>query len=170
LIIEFLHLYPKATIMSSQNDHPDQQKDIIADYANEIQQIQMEGNERSIRKARNALFWAGGLIFFWEMIAMFRASEGVEPVSIVFAIAISGAFVALGFWTRKKPYTAIVSGLAVFIAYLALVVVINGMVEGSVGVLKALLGGIIVKVIILVNLILPIKDAKELQEARKQSF
>jgi hypothetical protein len=112
----------------------------------------------------------GGLIFFWEMIAMFRAGEGVEPVSLVFAVVIGGAFVALGFWTRKKPYSAIVSGLAVFIAYLALVVVVNGMVEGGVGVLKALLGGIIVKIIILVNLILPIKDAKELQEARKQSF
>jgi hypothetical protein len=156
--------------MSSQNNNPDQQKDIIADYANEIQQIQMEGNERSIRKARNALFWAGGIIFFWEMFAMFRAGEGIDPISVGFALIIGGAFIALGFWTRKKPYSAIMVGLVVFIAYLALVVVVNGMVEGGVGVLKALVSGLILKVIILVNLILPIKDAKELQEARKQSF
>lgn len=68
MIVEFLHLYPKAIIMSSQSENPNQQKDIIANHANEIQQIQMEGNERSIRRARNALFWAG---------------EGVEPVSVV---------------------------------------------------------------------------------------
>jgi hypothetical protein len=156
--------------MSTQNDNPDQQKDIIADYANEIQQIQMEGNERSIRKARNALFWAGGLIFFWEMFAMFRADEGFDPFSVGFAVLIGGSFIALGFWTRKKPYSAIMVGLVVFIAYLALVVVVNGMVEGGVGILKALISGLIVKVIILVNLILPIKDAKELQQARKQTF
>ncbi|MEO5563630.1 MAG: hypothetical protein ABIR18_09355 [Chitinophagaceae bacterium] len=149
---------------------PDQQKDVIADYANEIQQIQMEGYERAIRKARNALFWAGGLIFFWEMVAMFRADLGFDIFAFGFALIIGGIFVLLAFWTKKKPYSAILTGIAVFIAYLALVVVINGMVEGSEGVLKALVGGIIIKIVILVNLILPIKDAKALQEARKQNF
>lgn len=155
--------------MSTENVSPDQQKDIIADYANEIQQIQMEGNERSVRKARNALFWAGGLIFFWEMIAMFRTT-GFDPLIFIIALVEGGIFIALAFWTRKKPYSAILTGLAVFIAFIALSVVLNGMVEGGVGVLKALFSGIIVKVIILVNLILPIKDAKELQEARKSNF
>jgi uncharacterized membrane protein len=155
--------------MSTENVSSDQQKDIIADYANEIQQIQMEGNERLVRKARNALFWAGGLIFFWEMIAMFRTT-GFDPLIFIIALVEGGIFIALAFWTRKKPYSAIITGLVVFIVFIALSVVVNGMVEGGVGVLKALFSGIIVKVIILVNLILPIKDAKELQEARKNNF
>ena len=156
--------------MSTDTNNPNPQQDVIADYANSVQQIEIEANERSVRKARNALFWAGGLIVFWEMFAMFRSPEGFDPISIAFAVVIGGAFIALGVWTKKKPYSAIMTGLVVFIAYLALVIVANSLIEGSAGFLKALLGGIIVKVIILVNLILPIKDAKELQEAKRKQY
>jgi hypothetical protein len=155
--------------MTTPNDQPDQQKDVIADYANEIQQIHLEGNERSVRRARNALFWAGGLIFFWEMVAMFRTT-GFDPLVFTIALIEGGIFVGLAFWTKKKPYTAILSGLIVFIVFIALSVLIYGMAEGGVGILKALFSGIIVKVIILVNLILPIKDAKELQDSRNNNF
>ena len=156
--------------MTTENtNNPGQQQDVIADYANEIQQIQIEGYEMAIRKARNALYWAGALIFIWEMIGMFRIG-GFDPFVFGIALVIGGIFVALAFWTKTKPYSAILTGLAVFIAYIALGVVINGIAEGSVGILKALIGGIIIKVVILVNLILPIKDAKALQEARKQNF
>lgn len=151
-------------------NNSNEQKSVIADYANEINQIRMEGYERAIRKARNALFWAGGLIAFWEIFAMIRSGVGFEPISFGFAIIIGGVFIALGFWTKKKPYTAIITGLIVFIAYIGLVVLANTLVEGSTGLLKGIFSGIIVKVIILVNLILPIKDAKELQEAKKIQY
>jgi hypothetical protein len=151
-------------------NNPNEQPSVIADYANEMLQIEMQAYERAVRKARNALYWAGGLIFFWEMVAMFRDNEGFDIASFILALIIGGTFVALAVWTKKKPYTAVVTGLAVFIAYLALVVVINGLVYGSEGILKALIGGIIIKVVILVNLILPIKDAKALQEAKKRQF
>ena len=156
--------------MTTPNDQPDQQKDIIADYANEIQQIQMEGYERTVRRARNALFWAGGLIFLGEMIAMFRSETGFDPILLVIALVEGGIFVALAFWTKKKPYSAILTGLAVFLAFIVLSMVLFGMAEGSAGVLKSLVSGIIVKIVILVNLILPIKDAKELQDAKKRNF
>ena len=155
--------------MTTPNDQPGQQQDVIADYANEIHQIHMEGNERSVRRARNALFWAGGLIFLAEMIAMFRTT-GFDPVIFAIALVEGGIFIGLAFWTKKKPYTAILTGLIVFIVLIILSVVINGMAEGGVGIIKALFSGIIIRVIILVNLILPIKDAKELQESRKNQF
>jgi hypothetical protein len=156
--------------MSTDINNPNPQQDVIADYANTMQQIEIEAYERTVRKARNALFWAGGLIVFWEMFAMFRSPEGFDPVSIAFAVIIGGAFIALGLWTKKKPYSAIMTGLIVFVAYLILVMVINSLLEGGEGLLKAIFGGIIVKVIILVNLILPIKDAKQLQEAKKKQY
>ena len=101
---------------------------------------------------------------------MFRSPEGFDPISVAFAVVIGGSFIALGLWTKKKPYSAIMTGLVVFIAYLVLVMVVNSLIEGGEGFLKALFGGIIVKVIILVNLILPIKDAKELQEAKRKQY
>lgn len=156
--------------MIAENKNPDQQENVISEYANELKQIEMEGYELAVRKARNALFWAGGLIFLGEMISMFGQGLGFQPILFAVALVEAGIFIALAFWTKKKPYTAVVTGLIAFIGIILLSVIVNGMVEGSAGVLKALFGGIIVKVIILVNLILPLKDAKALQEAMKQRF
>lgn len=156
--------------MTQENGHPDQQENVIADYANELKQIEMEGYELAVKKARNALFWAGGLIFLGEMIAMYREGLGFQPVFLVVALVEAGIFIGLAFWTKKKPYSAVLTGLIAFIAIILLAVITNGMAEGSAGVLKALFGGILVKIIILVNLIRPLKDAKALQDARKQQF
>ena len=161
----------KAIIMTQENNtNQDQQENVIADYANELKQMEMEGYELAVRKARNALFWAGGLVFLGEMISMYRQDLGFQPLLLIIALAEAGIFIGLAFWTKKKPYTAVVSGLIAFIGIILISVIMNGMVEGSSGVLKAIFSGIIVKVIILVNLILPLKDAKALQEARKQQF
>lgn len=156
--------------MTAENKNPDQQENVISEYASELKQLEMEGYELAVRKARNALFWAGGLIFLGEMISMFGQGLGFQPILFAVALVEAGIFIALAFWTKKKPYTAVVTGLIAFIGIILLSVIVNGMVEGSAGVLKALFGGIIVKVIILVNLILPLKDAKALQEAMKQRF
>jgi len=156
--------------MTAENKNPDQQENVISEYASELKQLEMEGYELAVRKARNALFWAGGLIFLGEMISMFGQGLGFQPILFALALVEAGIFIALAFWTKKKPYTAVVTGLIAFIGIILLSVIVNGMVEGSAGVLKALFGGIIVKVIILVNLILPLKDAKALQEAMKQRF
>jgi hypothetical protein len=155
--------------MSTEANNPGEEQNVIADYANELRQIEMEGYAMAVRKARNALFWAGGLIFFWEMIGMFRAGQ-FDPVVFAFVVVEAGVFVALAFWTKTKPYTAILLGLAVFIGFIVLGIVINGLLEGSVGVLKGVFSGIIVKVIILVNLILPLQDARALQAAKNQSL
>ena len=148
--------------MSTTNQQ--QGEDIIADYTEEITQIRMEGNQMAVRKARNALFWAGGLIFFWEMVAMYRLGLGFDPTVFAFALVEGGIFVALAFWTKTKPYTAVVTGLIAFCLMILLTVIINGMDDGADGVIKGLFSGILVRVIIIVNLVRPLKDAKELQE------
>jgi hypothetical protein len=147
-----------------------QQSDVIADYANDLRQMEMEQYEAGVRKARKALFWAGGLIFVGELISMYSQGFGMQPLLLVFAVLEAGIFIALGFWTKKKPYTAVLSGLIAFIGIILFSVVVNGMVEGGAGVVQALFSGIIVKVAILVNLILPLKDAKALQAARGEQL
>ena len=167
---EFLLLWSKASAVTTPNDLPDQQKDPIANYANEIQQIQMEGYERTVRKARNALFWAGGLIFLGEMIAMFRTTEGFDPIIFIIALVEGGIFVGLAFWTKKKPFTAIVTGFIVFILFIILSMVLGAMVDGAAGAMKALVSGFLVKLVIIMALTRPIRDAKALEEAKKQNF
>jgi hypothetical protein len=148
--------------MTSETNDSWQQKDVIADYANELQQIEMEGYERVVRKARNTVFRAGGLIFPGEMISMFAAGTGFN---LIIALSGAGIFIAFAFWTKKKTYTAVISGLLAFTCIIILGAVANSVSDGAPGVLKALFSGILVKVIILINLIIPIKDAKTLQEA-----
>lgn len=150
--------------MSTENQQPES-TDVIADSMNELRQIEIEGYELAVKKARNALYWTAGLIVFWEMVYMFRAFNTIDPAITIFALAVGAIFVGLALWTKKKPYTALVSGIVAFIAYILLAVLANGYTDGAEGVAKALVSGIIVKVIIFVNLIRPLKDAKALQEA-----
>jgi hypothetical protein len=156
--------------MTIPNDQPDQQKDVIADYANEIQQRKMTGYERTVRKARNALFWAGGLIFVGEMISMVMTNEGFDPIIFTIGLFEGGIFVALALWTKKKPYTAIVTGFIVFVSFIILSMALSAMVDGAGGAVKALVSGYLVKLIIIMNLIRPLKDAKALEDAKKQNF
>ena len=154
----------------STEQEPNKSPDVIADHFNELQQIELEGYELAVRKARNALFWTAGLILFWELFSMYRAINDFDPTIVIFAFVTAGIFAGLGFWTKKKPYTALVTGLAAFIFYILLVVTLNGLVNGAAGVAAGLFSGIIVKVVILVNLIRPLKDAKALQQARENRF
>lgn len=156
--------------MTTENNHTEPQENVIADFANELKQTEMAGYEHAVTKARNALFWTGGLLFFWEMVGMAREGLGFDPVVFIIGLIEAGIFIGLALWTKKKPYSAIVTGLTIFICIILFYVVANGMIEGSAGVLKALFSGIIIKVIILVNLIRPLKDAKALQEAMRQEF
>lgn len=155
--------------MTDPNSNADQQ-DVIAEYANQLNQFEIAGYEKTVRRARNALFWAGGLIFLGEMISMYQTFNGFDP--FVFAIGLfeAGIFVGLAFWTRKKPYTAVLTGLIAFIVIILFAVVVTGMAEGSTGVFKALFSGIILKIVILFNLIVPLKDARALQAAKAQQF
>jgi hypothetical protein len=143
-------------------------ENIIADYADEIKQIELEGYERVVKKARNALFWTAGLLLISEIFTSFR--DGYELTIYVIATIIVevGIFIALAWWTKKKPYTAIVTGIVFFAGLQLFSAIVLGMAEGATGVFKLLFSGIIVKIIILVTLFRAVGDAKELQQAREE--
>ena len=142
----------------------------ISNFVSDISHIEMEGYEIRVRKARNALFWTAGLIFLGEMISMFSTYHEVEPLVLGIAFAEAAIFVALALWTKKKPYTAIITGIILFTVLILLAAGVNGYVDGAEGVFKALFGGIIVKVLIYLNLIRAVKDAKLLQKAKEEGL
>lgn len=157
--------FPEINSMSSEEINKSENP--IADYADELKQIEMQGYETAVRKARNALFWTAGLVFLGEMISMMRSGLGFDAVIFGIALVEAGVFIGLALWTKKKPHTAVITGLIVFIGFIILSVVLNGMAEGSEGAMKAIFSGIIVKVIILVTLIKAISDANALQKAKE---
>ncbi len=154
-------------IYSMSNEDINKQESPIADYADELKQIEMQGYETAVRKARNALFWTAGLVFLGEMIAMWRSGVGFDAIIFGIALVEAGIFIGLALWTKKKPHTAVVTGLIVFILFIILSVVLNGMADGTEGAMKALFSGAIVKAIILVTLIKAISDANALQKAKE---
>jgi len=156
--------------MSDINNPQSQKQDVIANEFNELRQIEMEGYETAVRKARNVLFLAGALIFVGEMVSMYRTYGDFDLTVFIIALVEAGLFVALALWTKSKPYTAVVSGLVLFIVIIILSAVFNGMADGAEGLFKALIGGFIWKIIILVTLIKGMADAKSLQEAKKNTF
>jgi hypothetical protein len=171
LLTVFCRLALFNTITMTEENKPEEQKDVIADFANELKESEMQGYQPGVRKARNALFVAGALIFIAEMINMYNVFGGVDQIVMIIAIIEAAVFIALAFWTKKKPYTAIITGIIAFvIIVIVFPLVVSIINDDTENIIKAIFGGIIIKVVILVNLIVPLKDAKALQEAMKEKY
>lgn len=157
-------------MQTNQPDTTTTETDSIAHYHDDVQQIELEGYQNMVRKARNALFWTAGLVFAGEMIAMYSTSGQFNIYVFIIALLEAGIFIGLALWTRKKPYTAIVAGLITFIGIMLIAAVANAYETGAAGLLKALFSGILVKVAILVTLIRALNGSKALQEAKENKL
>lgn len=151
-----------------ETENTNNKKDLITDQINLLRQIEIEGYQIGVKKARNALFWVAGLILAGELFSMYRSGTGFSLYVLVYALIVAGFFTGLAFWTKARPYTALLIGLIGYIAYILLVIAVNGMAEGAGGFLKAALSGIIVRAVIIIILVRGIPDARKLQEAIKE--
>jgi hypothetical protein len=141
--------------------HNEESKDVISDYYEGVKQLEIAGYESGIRKARNTLFITAALLFIGEMIS---AAVSEIPFTLVFWIIVlveCGIFVALAFWTRTRPYSAIIVGLVVFILLWILGVVLGG--------LETAFKGILFKIIVIIFLVKAIPPAKAWEEAKRNS-
>jgi len=67
--------------------------------------------------------------------------------------------VVLGFWTKKKPYYAIICALILY----GIFIILNAVVD-----ITSIYKGIIFKIAVIVFLIKGLKDAKAAQEMKEQ--
>ena len=119
-----------------------------------------QGYDKHIKQARNAIFAVAIIITISVLILAFNNSmynEYLWADLLIYGIFIVG-FVLLGFWTKKKPYYAIVAALVLYAVFIALNAILD---------ITTLYKGIIVKIIIIVLLIKGINDAKEAQERQE---
>ena len=145
----------------TENQNPGNQpsENEIADYYEGVKKLEKEGHETGIKKARTALFVTAAVIFIGEMISSSASGIGLTPLVIGIALVEAGIFVALGFWTKTKPYTAIIVGLIVFVLMWVLAIVVVGG--------RAAYSGIIVRIIIISYLASALKHAKAWEELKK---
>ena len=136
-------------------------KNEITEYYEGVRQLEMRGYESGIKNARTALFVTAAILFVGELIA---AALSEAPFTLLFWSIIliqSGIFVALGFWTKTRPYAAVIIGLVAFILIWMLAITLSGF-QGAIG-------GIIIKIIIIVYLAKAIGPAKAWEEAKRNS-
>jgi hypothetical protein len=138
----------------------------IADQIERLKRQNLSGNWVAVGKARRIMFWIAVLLFISEMMAMHEHLRGFDITWFMIALIEAGAFIALGIWTKKKPYTAVVTSLIIFLAMLFFSAY-QGFEMASQGITRSLISGALVKLIILVTLIKAVNDARELQKAQK---
>ena len=127
----------------------------------EEQEFTMQGYDKHIRQARNALFIAAALLLLNAVILFSKYPFDIEIMWLDYLIwtVYIGGFIALALWTKKKPYYAIIGGLIL----LGIFIIINAIIDP-----KSIFGGIIFKIAVVVFLIKGLGDAKEAQEIKEQ--
>ncbi len=107
------------------------------------------------------MFATAALLLIGEIIAATSSGVGFPPVLIAVIVAEVGIFIGLAFWTKTKPYSAIITGLILFILMWIATIFINE--DGG----QSIYRGIVVKALIIYFLVSAIKPAKAWQDLKK---
>ena len=114
-----------------------------------------QGYDKHIKNARIMLFIVAGL----QLLPLVMLPKDIDSDSrmIIIAITIFVAlvFAGLAFWTKKKPYPALLTALIFYVSLVAL----NAFIDP-----KTLIQGLIMKIIVVVLLIMGFKNAKEAKD------
>jgi len=136
-----------------------QDQNVVSDYYQGYQQLELQSAETQIKKARNAIIAIAILIIIGNLIVM-AASNSFTTTGIIVMLGIAAVFTGLAFLTKRQPLTAIIIALVLFIALWVSDIVIAGV--------ENIYKGIVVRVIILYFLIKGIKHAREAERLRKE--
>jgi len=113
----------------------------------------MNGYDKHIRNARIMLFILAALTLVpLAQLMPFNDSRSWIAAGIVLVFA--AIFVFLALWTRKRPYTAIMTALIFFVAML----VLSAFMDPA-----AILQAWVLKIVVIVLLILGLRNGKEAQ-------
>lgn len=120
------------------------------------QEFSMQGYDKHIRQARNAIFAVAGILVINVLVLFFNIPESYEYLWLDFAIwgSFIAGFTFLALYTKKKPYYAIVGALCLYAAF----IILNAVIDAS-----TLYKGILFKIIIVVLLVKGVNDAREAQ-------
>jgi hypothetical protein len=142
------------------NNLDDQPKDPNQETIFSPEEFSLEGYDKHIKQARNAIFAVAILLVINLVVLAFSIPENYEYlwVDIAFWSVFIAGFILLGLWTKRRPYYAIIGAICLYTIF----IVINAAVD-----ISTLYKGIIVKVIVFVLLIKGINDAKEAQALQK---
>jgi len=113
----------------------------------------MEGYDKHIRNARILLFVMAGLsLLLLVNAAPFNTIARIIAGGII--VVFAGVFAALAFWTKKRPYTAILCALIFYVFLIVCAAFLDP---------TTIFQGWVLKIIIIILLILGLRNGRESQ-------
>lgn len=145
-----------------ENENPEDGKkpseNEISDYYDDVKKREMQDHENGIKKARNALYVTAAFLLIGEVVLLSRSGLEATPLAIgIIAIEV-GIFIALALWTKRKPFTAIIVGLILFVLMWVLSIAIAD---------QPVYSGILMRAIIVFFLVSALKPAKAWEDLKK---
>ncbi len=117
---------------------------------------EIEAERKKVKRGEYILYGLGVLNLLVGLVVF---SQDNDVFALASHIIVAGAFIALGIWSRRKPFEAFIAGLSVY----AVLLVLSAIVDVS-----TLFQGMLWKVLIICGLFYGFKAAKEVKELEKQ--
>ena len=118
------------------------------------EEFSMEGYDKHIRNARIMLYVLAGFSLFALFLVLPLNGDPIRIITAVAVVVYAGIYVGLGFWAKKKPYTALLIALIFFVGIQVIGAIINP---------ASIIQGWFIKILIIVMLVLGLRNAKESQ-------
>jgi hypothetical protein len=122
-------------------------------------EIDLDHAHKEIKKAGNILFYIAGFTLVLGSILAATSHDGQSSSLFITNVVLAIIFAGLGFWSRKKPLPAIISGFALY----ALIIILNAVVSPL-----TILSGIIFKIIFIGLFIRGVKSAIAAEKLKKE--
>lgn len=144
--------------MQAPNTTPTQEEDVLSNYFEGVQKLELESAEAQVRKARNALFVVAAITLIVNLF-MLNQSDSLSGFPLILVLVMTATFAGLALLTKKQPFTAIIIALIIYIGLWVLDIVVLGP--------EYIIRGALLKGIIVYILINALKHAREAERLRK---
>ncbi|WP_299223061.1 zinc-ribbon domain-containing protein [uncultured Aquimarina sp.] len=106
-------------------------------------------DHKKINSARNTLYWIAGINLVFGFIYFFTSQD---VASLIVQIIVGAIYLVLAYWSQKKPFAAILSGLLFYLTMIAILAIAEP---------ATIFSGIIFKVIIIAFLVKGVYSASQ---------
>lgn len=117
----------------------------------------LQDHKKAVNKARYILFGLSALNFI--VAILLAVIVRINVISFISVLILSGIFLGLGLWSRKNPFSAILTGFFVYVVLQVIQALLNP---------QSIFNGIILKIIIISGFIYGFKGAKEASDLEEE--
>jgi len=145
--------------MNQTNSHRPDSENVISDYYDDYQRLNLKSAEKEIQKSRDAIFVVAGITVIGGFLQM-AIKQSFTTAEIFLTLIIAVIFTGLGFFAKKQPFGAIIVALTMYLGLWFLSVAFVGP--------EYLLKGIIVRCIIIFYLASGIPHAQKAEQIKNE--